>query len=158
MNERIKKMRRELGFTQQRFADELGMKQNTIATYEMGRAIPSDSTIKFICYKFGINETWLRTGEGEMFAPEPAFDLSDYVKRHGMTELETEILKAYLELDPAVRENLLQHFKERLKLVRTFLPLPHPDRNGHKRTWREGNRRLERRPAWPKLRPFMKRA
>ena len=114
MNERIKKMRRELGFTQQKFADELGMKQNTIATYEMGRAIPSDSTVKFICYKFNVNETWLRTGEGEMFKPESAFDLGEYVKRHGMTALETEILKAYLELDPAMRGKLLQHFKDRL--------------------------------------------
>ena len=137
MNERIKKMRRELGFTQQRFADELGMKQNTIATYEMGRAIPSDSTIKFICYKFGINETWLRTGEGEMFAPEPAFDLSDYVKRHGMTELETEILKAYLELDLAVRENLLQHFKERLTkpaAAEAGKDIPAPASSGQERT------------------------
>ena len=49
-----------------------------------------------------------------MFAPEPAFDLSAYAKRHGMTALEMEILKAYFELGSDVREKLLQHFKERL--------------------------------------------
>lgn len=67
MNERIKKVRKALDLTQQKFADKLGMKQNTIATYEMGRATPSDPTIKSICREFNVNETWLRTGDGEMF-------------------------------------------------------------------------------------------
>lgn len=65
--ERVKMLRKTLGITQQKLADRLGMKQNTIATYEMGRAIPSDPTIKSICREFNVSETWLRTGEGEMF-------------------------------------------------------------------------------------------
>lgn len=67
MNERIKKVRKVLDLTQQKFADKLGMKQNTIATYEIGRATPSDPTIKSICREFNVSETWLRTGAGEMF-------------------------------------------------------------------------------------------
>ena len=67
MNERIKKLRKALDLTQQKFADRLGMKQNTIATYEMGRATPSDPTIKSICREFNVSEEWLRTGNGEMF-------------------------------------------------------------------------------------------
>ena len=43
------------------------MKQNTIAQYEMGRTKPSDAIIFSICREFGVNEEWLRTGEGEMF-------------------------------------------------------------------------------------------
>lgn len=30
-------------------------------------SIPSDRTIADICREFNVNETWLRTGEGEMF-------------------------------------------------------------------------------------------
>lgn len=67
MTDRIKKLRKALDLTQQEFADRIGMKQNTIATYEMGRATPSDPTINNICKEFNVNETWLRTGEGEMF-------------------------------------------------------------------------------------------
>lgn len=67
LGERIKKARKALDLTQQAFADRLGMKQNTIATYEMNRTNPSDPAIKSICREFDINETWLRTGEGEMF-------------------------------------------------------------------------------------------
>lgn len=67
MKNRIKKLRKELDLTQQAFADKIGMKQNTIAQYEMGRTTPSDAIIFSICREFGINEEWLRTGEGEMF-------------------------------------------------------------------------------------------
>ena len=64
MNERIKEIRIKLGITQQEMADKLGLKRNTIATYEMGKANPSERTISDICREFGINEVWLRTGEG----------------------------------------------------------------------------------------------
>lgn len=67
MKDRIKKLRKELDLTQQAFADKIGMKQNTIAQYEMGRTTPSDAIIFSICREFNVNETWLRTGDGEMF-------------------------------------------------------------------------------------------
>lgn len=67
MTERIKVIRRAVGCTQQEFADRLGLKRNTIATYEIGKAIPSDRTISDICREFRVSEVWLRTGEGEMF-------------------------------------------------------------------------------------------
>lgn len=64
--ERIKEVRKAQGLTQQKFADRIGIKQNTIATYEMGRNNPIDPVINAICREFNVNETWLRTGEGEM--------------------------------------------------------------------------------------------
>lgn len=67
MKDRIKKLRKELDLTQQAFADKIGMKQNTIAQYEMGRTTPSDAIIFSICREFDVNENWLRTGEGNMF-------------------------------------------------------------------------------------------
>lgn len=67
MNERIKEVRKSLGLTQQEFADRIGVKRNTVATYEGGRNIPIDSVVSLICKEFNVNEEWLRTGEGEMF-------------------------------------------------------------------------------------------
>lgn len=66
--ERIKKLRKAEGLTQQRFGDRLGLKQNTIATYEMDKTSPSDRTISDICREFGVNENWLRYGIGDMKA------------------------------------------------------------------------------------------
>lgn len=66
MKERIKILRNYLGLTQQKFAEKLGLKRQTIAAYEIGNIEPSDSTLLLICKEFGVNEDWLRTGEGEM--------------------------------------------------------------------------------------------
>lgn len=67
MKERIKELRKSLGITQQELADKLGLKRNTIATYEIGKAVPSDRVISDLCNKYNLNEDWLRAGEGEMF-------------------------------------------------------------------------------------------
>ena len=67
MNERLKKLRKELDMTQQEFAEGIGIKRNTMATYESGRNEPIDAVISLICTKYNVNENWLRTGEGEMF-------------------------------------------------------------------------------------------
>lgn len=76
MHERIKELRKALGLTQQKFADGMGVKQNTIAQYESGRNAPIDAVITLICRTYGVNETWLRTGEGDMFV---ARDRSDAI-------------------------------------------------------------------------------
>lgn len=70
MKERIKELRKTLGFTQQKFSEKIGVKRNTVAQYETGRNIPIDSVINLICREFNVNEEWLRTGEGEMFKPK----------------------------------------------------------------------------------------
>jgi transcriptional regulator with XRE-family HTH domain len=67
IGERIKCVRTEKGFTQQKFADALGLKRNTVGGYEIGTVVPSDRTIIDICDKFHVNEDWLRFGEGDMF-------------------------------------------------------------------------------------------
>jgi transcriptional regulator with XRE-family HTH domain len=69
IGERIKLIRKENNYTQQRFADILGLKQNTVATYEMNKTTPSDRTIADICREFGVDRIWLETGVGEPFRP-----------------------------------------------------------------------------------------
>lgn len=67
MNERIKKLRKELDLTQQKFADRLGVKRNTVGQWECGINAITDRVIYSICREFNVNEDWLRSGEGEMF-------------------------------------------------------------------------------------------
>lgn len=69
MKERIKALRKALGVTQQEFADSLKIKRNTVANYETGRNDPIDAVISLICTTYGVNDVWIRTGEGEMFVP-----------------------------------------------------------------------------------------
>lgn len=67
MNERIKELRKSLGLTQEQFAKRLGIKRGAVANYEIGRNNPIDAVVSLICREFNVNESWLRTGEGEMF-------------------------------------------------------------------------------------------
>lgn len=74
MHERIKKLRKTLDLTQREFGERIGVKPNTIATYEIGRNEPIDAVISLICREFNVNETWLRTGEGDMFVKQSRDD------------------------------------------------------------------------------------
>lgn len=60
-------IRTNLGMTQEEFGKRLGIKRNTVATYESDSSdkIPSNQVIVAICREYNVNEHWLRTGEGE---------------------------------------------------------------------------------------------
>ena len=67
MQNRIKELRKSLGLNQTEFGNRIGVGQTTIAGYEIGSRVPSDAIIKSICREFAVNETWLRTGAGDMY-------------------------------------------------------------------------------------------
>lgn len=68
MSERIKLLRESLNMSQDEFANKLGLKsRGKIANIEYGKTMPDDAFLQLICATFGANETWIRTGEGEMF-------------------------------------------------------------------------------------------
>lgn len=69
MKERIKAIRKTLGFTQQELADRLNIQRGSIAGYEVGRISPSNATVSLICKELNVSEEWLRNGTGEMFIP-----------------------------------------------------------------------------------------
>lgn len=104
LNERLKKLRKALDLTQQEFADRIGVKRNTIATYEIGRNTPLDAVIASICREFNVSETWLRTGEGEMFLPSPNGVLDELVQKYGLSTRGKVIVEKFLDLNPDVQE------------------------------------------------------
>lgn len=114
INGRIKLLRKEKGLTQKTLASTLGITQSGVSFLEQEGSSVSDQTIKLICTVFNVREEWLRTGEGEMYSPEPAFSLDRFVAEHRATDLELAIVKAYFELDPAIRRTVLEHFASRL--------------------------------------------
>lgn len=66
MQNRIKELRKSLGLNQTDFGKNLGVTTSAISGYELGTITPSDAIIKSICREYGVNETWLRTGAGDM--------------------------------------------------------------------------------------------
>lgn len=67
MKDRIKLIRKNAGRTQTQFGEKIGVKGNTVTNYESGLRTPTDAVIRSICREFDVNESWLRTGAGEMF-------------------------------------------------------------------------------------------
>ena len=112
MHTRIKKLRKALDLTQQAFADRLGMKQNTIATYEMGRSTPATPTIVAICREFRVNEEWLRSGVGEMFQPEPRDMIDELIEQYHLPREYRSLTEKYLELTPAQQEAVVLYIRK----------------------------------------------
>jgi transcriptional regulator with XRE-family HTH domain len=66
LNERLKELRKHLGLSQKEFGDKLFISQNHISSLETGAREISDRFLKDINITFGVNEEWLRTGNGDM--------------------------------------------------------------------------------------------
>ena len=66
INERIAAVVKASGMTKTAFAEKINVSQPHVSRMVSGESIPSDLTISDICRVFGVSETWLRTGEGEM--------------------------------------------------------------------------------------------
>lgn len=77
MQNRLKKLRKELGLNQTEFANRLGLTQSTITLLEHGKTPITDKHIKPICSVFNVNENWFKTGEGQMFAEDLVIELID---------------------------------------------------------------------------------
>lgn len=78
MHERIKELRKYLNLTQDEFGDRLGVVKSSISNIEKGRHGITDQMIKLMVKEFGVNENWLRTGDGEML---PKFDRADAIAK-----------------------------------------------------------------------------
>ncbi|MFB5762287.1 helix-turn-helix domain-containing protein [Paenibacillus medicaginis] len=64
IGERIREIRKERGLTQVVFGEMMGVSHSHISKIEANKESPSDTLMKLICLDLGVNETWLRTGEG----------------------------------------------------------------------------------------------
>ena len=110
MNERIKQLRKALGFTQQEFAERIGVKRNTIAQYEIGRNEPINSVLNLICNEYNVNPDWLRNGSGEMFIEPATFSLDEYAQANKLNKTEISIIRGFIELDPETRQAIYSIF------------------------------------------------
>lgn len=125
INERIRWFRKDhLRVSQAEFAQVIGMKQTSVSTFERNGASVSDQIVKSICMAFSVNESWLRTGEGEMLEQPETFSLDQYLKERGCTTLEMEIVKAYFELDIDTRQKVFEvfeHFQSKITAAKEQL-------------------------------------
>lgn len=114
LNNRIKQLRKDLGLTQEKFGEKLGLKKNSISQIENGINSLTEQLLLSVCREFNVSEKWLRTGEGEMFIPVPEEDevaayVEDLLADNGENELYNlikSIMRTYNELSPKSQEVL----------------------------------------------------
>lgn len=68
---RVAAVLKQSGCTQSEFARRINVSQSMVSLICKGRTGVSDRTISDICREFGVDEHWLRTGEGEMLRRVP---------------------------------------------------------------------------------------
>lgn len=68
MNERIREVRKALGLTLEKFGANLGVTKTAICDIERGRRNVTNQMLTSVCKTYHVNETWIRTGEGEKFS------------------------------------------------------------------------------------------
>jgi transcriptional regulator with XRE-family HTH domain len=95
---RILEIRKKLGLNQGEFAKRLGLSHTTISTTESGKTPLTEANIRLICFTFGVNETWLRNGTGDMMNEEVL--LSDWEKR---------LLELFGKLSPKAHKMLIEY-------------------------------------------------
>ncbi len=110
--ERIKKLRKTLDLTQQKFGERLGIKGNTVAQYELGRSNPVDSVFSLICREFNVNEEWLRNGKGEMFKPNPSDVLDQLAYKYKLFNFDYVMIEKFLAMPPDLRRAIYDHFHD----------------------------------------------
>jgi transcriptional regulator with XRE-family HTH domain len=96
INMRVKRVREALSMTQMAFSRVLALSSGYLAGIETERRAVNDRLVKLVCSSFCVNETWLHTGTGPMFA-------------EGEDEFFIKLASLFRELNPKYREYL---FKE----------------------------------------------
>lgn len=112
IGERIRKLRKTLDLTQQKFGERIGIKGNTVAQYELGRNEPVDAVFSLICREYDVREEWLRTGEGEMFKPKPSDILDQLAYKYKLFNFDYVMIEKFLAMPPDLRRAIYDHFHD----------------------------------------------
>ena len=106
--DRIRLVRKEIGLNQMEFAERIGLTQTYLSMIELGKSTLTEKNIKLICTTFALNESWLRSGEGEMFGPASPY--------------EKELLTIFGKLTDDTQEFILEMAQNLLKRQKNFQP------------------------------------
>lgn len=112
MKSRIHAVRAQADLTMAEFAKRIGMTTSSISLFESGKAAPSDRTVLSICREFGVNEHWLRTGEGEMFEQTRETVLDRLAAEYSLDKEQVSVIENFLDLSPQERTLFLTQMRK----------------------------------------------
>lgn len=107
MKERIREVREHFGLSMEKFGARIGIGKTSISLLESGKNNPSVQTVALICREFGVNEHWLRTGEGEMFEQTRETVLDRLAAEYSLDKEQVSVIENFLDLSPQERTAFL---------------------------------------------------
>ena len=93
VGQRIGEIRKTLGLTQQKFAEDLKISRSLACALESNTRTIQDRIIKMICFTYGVNENWLKTGKGTMFDEGRDYKLEEVISNFKKLD---ELLQDYV--------------------------------------------------------------
>lgn len=69
INGRFRQLRENLNLSQEEFARRINRTRSEIKNIEYEKTSPKEEIILSVCAAFGVNDDWLRNGDGNMFRP-----------------------------------------------------------------------------------------
>lgn len=107
MNNRLKELRSHLNMSLEDFGASLGVTRAAVSRWENGERGISNQAILSICREFGVNEQWLRTGEGEMFEQTRETVLDRLAAEYSLDKEQVSVIENFLDLSPQERTAFL---------------------------------------------------
>lgn len=105
---RINLVLKETKVTKSELARKLKISPSAVTQICSGKNNPSEQTITLICKEFGLNEEWLRSGKGEMFAVQQEDILEEMAAAHGLSPDFAAIMKRLMKLPPDVQDQIVE--------------------------------------------------
>ena len=112
INERIYRLRKHLGLSQEAFGQRIGIKKASISMIEKGKNNPSEQTIKSICREFDVNYAWIMEGLGEMFSDLPNTLFEQVADEYHLGDLDKKIVKSYMQLTEEKRKVIKEYLHD----------------------------------------------
>ena len=112
MKERIREVREHFGLSMEKFGARIGIGKTSISLLESGKNNPSVQTVALICREFGVNEHWLRTGEGEMFEQTRETVLDRLAAEYSLDKEQVSVIENFLDLSPQERTAFLAYMRK----------------------------------------------
>lgn len=109
MNELLRKLRKDQHLTMEAFGEKLGVSRSVINNLEREAVALKDPMLSHICNTFGVNRTWLETGEGEMYCPDMNDVLFQLARKYSLNERKMALIRAYLQLPEDQQEAVLAY-------------------------------------------------
>ena len=129
INARIRSIRKNLRISQKDFGAKIGLGQGAVSFMEQNGNTVIEQNIRLICETFGINEAWLRTGEGEREAVSAASDpFLPLRQKHQLSFIEEQVLRIYFKLDETAREAVCQYVQSVAEAIAESPPAEEPPR------------------------------